>query len=173
MGATSSKPTPQITINSADADVPIIPPIIFLGLMATSALLAKYVDRFAFLPDYLQSLRVRLSIFMALFTACLMLHMEALDAMHTAGSGLNFLPTANIAITGPFAYTRNPFYSMLIFVQLPMLALLFDCGWIAFSIAPMFVWLSKFVIPGEEAFLSRSFGNAYQTYVDTTPRWIL
>lgn len=172
MGASASTPA-QITINSMDADVPIIPPIVLLALLAISALLAKFVDRFRWMPDDLNSLRLRLTLFMALFTFSVKIHLDALDEMHKAGSGLAFTPVAGIATEGPFAYSRNPFYTLLIFVQLPMLAMLFDSGWLLFSVAPMYVWLSKFVIPGEEAFLTRNFGTPYTTYMESTPRWLL
>ena len=153
--------------------MPIIPPVVLLVLLLVSALLAKFVNRFRFLPAEIAGLKTRLALFTALFSASIYAHMEAMDALHSAGSGIAFTPTASIATNGPYAYTRNPFYCLLIFVQLPSLALAFDCGWIMFAVAPMFVWLSKVVIPGEEAFLSRNFGTAYTAFLDTTPRWLL
>ena len=67
---------------------------------------------------------------------------------------------------------RNTCSTCLIFAQMPLLAMLFDCGWLLVAIAPMFVWLSKVVIPGEEAFLARHFGEAYAAYLESTPRWL-
>jgi protein-S-isoprenylcysteine O-methyltransferase Ste14 len=171
MGATASTPA-QITINSADADVPIVPPIVLLFLLAVAALLAIKLDRFSFLPDSLRSLKVRTSIFVLGFGTSLHVHFSALEQLHDAGSGVAFTPTAGIAIGGPYEYTRNPFYSLLIFVQMPLLALLFDSAWIICMMAPMFVWLSAVVIPGEEAFLSRNFGSEYNAYLASTPRWL-
>lgn len=156
-----------------DADVPIVPPIVLLLLLLGSGVLAKFVDRFRVLPDYVNSLAARVTIFVVLLAASLQIViLPGIDAMHEAGSGLAFTPTASVATTGPFEYTRNPFYCLLIFVQLPMLAILFDCGWIFIAIAPMFVWLSKFVIPGEEAFLTREFGASYEAFMASTPRWL-
>ena len=117
MGATGSKEPAQITINSADADVPIIPPIILLVLLVLSAGLAKTMDRFRFLPDYLASLPLRCTLFAAACAANAAIFLPALEAMHEAGSGVAFTPTAGIATTGPFATTRNPFYCLLIFAQ--------------------------------------------------------
>ena len=173
MGATTSKP-PQITTNSLDADVPIIPPIVLLLLLTCCALLAKFVHRFRFLPPYLSSRLARYTMFALMLGISLQtVFFPALEAMHTAGSGVAFTPTAGVATTGVFAYTRNPFYCLLIFVQMPMLAILFDCAWIVVAIAPMFVWLSKVVIPGEEAFLTREFGSTYESYLGSTPRWLI
>lgn len=174
MGAYQAKPEPpQISINALDADVPIIPPIVLLALLVLSLLLAKTVDRFRIVPDPLSPLKVRAALFALLFGGYLHVHLAAMDELHAAGSGIAFTPTAGVAKTGPYTYTRNPFYCGLIFCVMPALALLFDCGWLVFAIAPMFAWLSKFVIPGEEAFLSRSFGVEYETYLASTPRWLL
>ena len=174
MGASESKP-PQITIHSFDADVPIVPPIVLLLLLSLAAILARYVDQLTFVPEVfdrgLQKI-VRTAVFVVAFGVSISQHLAALDEMHAAGSGLAFTPTASVATGGPFAITRNPFYTLLIFVQLPALAVLFDCGWLIVAIAPMFVWLSKVVIPGEEAFLTRNFGQAYTDYTNSTPRWI-
>ena len=173
-GALSRGAVPQITINSAEADVPIIPPIVLLILLATAAGAAKLTGaRIRFLPDEVRALKVRLGLFALICALCVHVHIDALEAMHNAGSGLAFTPTAGIATGGPFAYTRNPFYTILIFLQMPALAIAFDCGWLLFAIAPMFVWLSKVVIPGEEAFLSLHFGKEYAAFLDSTPRWLL
>ena len=163
---------PAVTINSLDADVPIIPPIVILLLAVICALLAKFVDRNRFLPDALSSLKIRASLFALLAAGFIQIHLGALDALHGAGSGLAFTPTAGIATDGPYAYTRNPFYVLIVFVQMPAVAILCDCAWLIFAIAPLFVWLSKVVIPGEEAFLARHYGAQYETYMETTPRWL-
>ena len=166
--------TPQITINSADADVPIIPPIVLLMVLATAAAAAKLTGaRIRFLPDEINALKVRLGLFALICAVSVHVHIDALEEMHNAGSGHAFTPTAGIATGGPFAYTRNPFYTILIFLQMPALAIAFDCGWLLFAIAPMFVWLSKVVIPGEEAFLGLHFGKEYAAYLDSTPRFLL
>ena len=79
---------------------------------------------------------------------------------------------AGIAKAGPYAYTRNPFYVLLVFVQMPMLGLLFDSAWLIFSAGAMFIWLSSVVIPGEEKFLQLNFGKEYEAYMAATPRWL-
>ena len=169
-----SAETPQITINSIDADVPIIPPIVLLILLAAAAGAAKLTGaRIRFLPDEINALKVRLGLFALMFAVSVHVHIDSLEQLHNAGSGLAFTPTAGIATGGPYSYTRNPFYTSLIFLQMPALAIAFDCGWLLFAIAPMFLWLSKVVIPGEEAFLGLHFGKEYAAFLDRTPRWLL
>ena len=175
MGAALSRASvvPQITINSVGADVPIIPPIVLLVLLMTAAVAAKLTGaRIRFLPDEISARKVRLSICALIFAVSSKVHLDAIEEMHNAGSGLAFYPTAGIATGGPFAVTRNPFYAMLVFLQMPALAIAFDCGWLLLAIAPMWVWLSKVVIPGEEAFLGQHFGKEYSAFLDSTPRWI-
>lgn len=173
MGATSSRPTPQITVNTPGADVPVIPPIAILALYVLSFLLAKYVDRFRWLPDgFLSSKVVRVAVFAMGFTAFLTTtFLPARDALHAADSGIAFTPTGAVATQGPYELTRNPLYAATIFMFMPLIALLFDSGWLLVAIAPMFVYLDRVVIPGEEAFLAREFGS-YEAYMAGTPRWL-
>ena len=97
MGAATSKP-PQITTNALDADVPIIPPIVLLLLLTCCALLAKFVHRFRFLPPYLSSRLARYTMFALMLGISLQtVFFPALEAMHTAGSGVAFTPTAGVA----------------------------------------------------------------------------
>ena len=69
MGAAQTKPVPQITINSLDAEVPLIPPVVLLALLAVSGLLARSVDRFRWVEDFLytSSLKLRVPLFAAIF----------------------------------------------------------------------------------------------------------
>ena len=173
MGKAASKPIPQPTINAFDADVPIIPPLVILALLAVSFVLAKTFTRYRWLPDELASLGVRLALFASMMAISVKMSMSAADELHGANSGVGFTPVGGIAKSGLYAYSRNPLYVMAVFVQLPMFGMLFDCAWIIYSAFALFVYLSVWVIPGEEAFLLRNYGEAYETYLNSTPRWLL
>ena len=58
-------------------------------------------------------------------------------------------------------------------MQLPMLGVAFDSAWLVYSAFALFVYLQMVVIPGEEAFLLRNYGEEYATYLNSTPRWLL
>ena len=94
--------TPQITINSIDADVPIIPPIVLLILLAAAAGAAKLTGaRIRFLPDEINALKVRLGLFALMFAVSVHVHIDSLEQLHNAGSGLAFPPTAASPPAGP------------------------------------------------------------------------
>jgi protein-S-isoprenylcysteine O-methyltransferase Ste14 len=87
-------------------------------------------------------------------------------------------PTASETATPPelctsglFAYSRNPVY--LAFV-VPLAAI---AVWsLSAAVAAIIVYLAattRFVIRGEERALQATFGQAYDAYCRTTPRWLL
>ncbi len=168
---------PQMTINSPDAEVPLIPPIIFFSLLLACATLAKTLPppygRYRFLPDWLAPLRVRTTLFALVLSLGVYVFAAAANDLHAADSGVSFTPVGGIATGGMYAHSRNPLYVLFAFVILPSLAMAFDCAWPLFAAAPMFLYLSNVVIPAEEAFLERHYGAAYTAYAASTPRWLL
>ena len=148
-----------------------------------------------------QSLRMRLAIAAAMMAhgSAVATMVSASDELHQVNSGVAFTPVGGIAKTcaeptparshvppdahppkhsavrrsGLYAYTRNPLYLLAVFVQLPMLGVAFDSAWLVYSAFALFVYLQMVVIPGEEAFLLRNYGEEYATYLNSTPRWLL
>ena len=176
MGGTfsaASKPPPQLTINASDAEIPLIPPIIFALLLAACLTLGKMATRYRFLPDYLASLRVRLALLALLVAVSIPPQVLSAGELHEAGSGVAFTPVGGLATGGTYSYSRNPLYVMLTFVVLPGLGVTFDSAWPVFAAGPMFVYLSKVVIPAEEAFLAKHYPQEFEAYAAATPRWLL
>tara|TARA_B110001452_G_C15215626_1_gene421560 strand:- start:1068 stop:1442 length:375 start_codon:yes stop_codon:yes gene_type:complete len=111
MGSGGSKSSaPQLSINAADADVPMVPPIMLILLCTASLILAKTVTRYRFLPDELSALKTRVAIFTLATSIFARFFLESRDELHAAGSGVAFTPVAGIATTGPYAHSRNPLY---------------------------------------------------------------
>ena len=137
-----------------------------------SLLLSKFVSRYRFLPDESAAIAFRVPLFSRLFAVCLACTLSAKQELQGAGSGVAFTPVAGITTSGIYAYTRNPIYVAMVMGVLPGLALLFDSAWPLISAAPMFVYLSKVVIPVEEAFLVQHYGSVYEAYLAAVPRWI-
>ena len=137
-----------------------------------SLLLSKVVSRYRFLPDEIAGITFRVPLFSLLFAVCLGCSLSAKQELHGAGSGVAFTPVAGITTSGIYAHTRNPIYVGMVMGVLPGLAVLFDSAWPLISAAPMFVYLSKVVIPTEEAFLAQHYGPAYEDYLEAVPRWI-
>ena len=110
MGWGSKPSAPQLSINATDADVPVVPPIMLLGLCTASLILAKTLTRYRFLPDYLSALKTRVALFTLATAIFARFFVESRDKLHAAGSGVAFTPVAGIATTGPYAHSRNPLY---------------------------------------------------------------
>ena len=80
-------------------------------------------------------------------------------------------PTTGIVASGPFAISRNPIYLSMTIVFLGA-AIAVDSLMVALHVAPAIAAINTLVIPKEEAFLEKSFGDAYQQYKSAVRRWI-
>ena len=101
------------------------------------------------------------------------LNIVAARELHDVGSGVAFTPVGGLATEGIFSMTRNPLYVGVLFVAMPLLACIFDNAWILIVMAPMWIWLSRVVIPAEESFLTQHYGAAYTAYLESVPRWVI
>lgn len=173
MGGAASKPAPRPSINALDADIPVIPPVVLAVLLLASFALARWYTRWRFMPTPLSSLKARCAVLALLLAASVPQAKGAMDDLSAAGSGVAFSPVGGIATGGAYAWSRNPLYCLLVFVQLPGVAATFDSLWPLLASAPMFLWLHFVVIPGEEAFLTREYGSVYTSYAATAPRWLV
>ena len=86
--------------------------------------------------------------------------------------GINILKKQNELLkTGPFAYVRHPYYSLLLLTLPPLLIvwfsdLLFFISWI------VLIAVSHFVVSIEERRLVEVFGDAYEEYRRNVPALI-
>ncbi len=74
-----------------------------------------------------------------------------------------------LATGGPFAFVRNPIYLASIILGLGMVGLLGDPWMLALYLA-VFAFLYTAIVPAEERFLRRQFGDAYIRYCAHVPR---
>jgi protein-S-isoprenylcysteine O-methyltransferase Ste14 len=74
-----------------------------------------------------------------------------------------------LATGGPFAYVRNPIYLSSIILGLGMVGLLGD-PWMFALYVLVFVFLYGAIVPAEEQFLRREFGEEYTRYCEHVPR---
>lgn len=75
---------------------------------------------------------------------------------------------AELTVTGPYAYTRNPLYLGSILIAFGF-ALAARNGWIAVALAVLFIAIYWPVILGEEEFLRARFPG-YDAYAKSVPR---
>lgn len=76
-----------------------------------------------------------------------------------------------VVTDGPFSYTRNPIY--LGMAGLLTAHAVLRGGWLALvPVAAFVAVIDRTQIPAEEQALSWSFGDTYDSYRSTTPRWV-
>jgi len=81
------------------------------------------------------------------------------------------LPAAQLVTDGAYRFSRNPMY-------VGFLAILFGIGvgarrlWILSSVFPMILYLAYYVIPREEAYLTRRFDQSFERYKTKVRRWL-
>lgn len=86
-------------------------------------------------------------------------------------SELPWRPTPSVLEHGPYRFTRNPMYLMMLLVCIGVAIILSNC-WILL-LTPLCVWaLYHFAIAPEEAYLERKFGEPYRDYQRRVRRWL-
>lgn len=80
-------------------------------------------------------------------------------------------PTPEILEDGPYRFTRNPMYLMMVLLCLGFAVLLWNL-WILL-LTPLCAWvLQRHAILPEEAYLERTFGEGYLAYKRRVRRWL-
>jgi len=80
-------------------------------------------------------------------------------------------PTPELIITGPYKFTRNPMYLMMVLWCVGF-SIILDEAWV-FALAPVcgyVIYLTA--IRHEEKYLEEKFGDSYRAYKKNVRRWI-
>ncbi len=86
-------------------------------------------------------------------------------------SELPWRPTPVVLEHGPYQFTRNPMYLMMVLVCIGV-AIILSNAWILL-LTPLCAWsLYRFAIAPEEAYLERKFGGPYRDYKWRVRRWL-
>ena len=106
------------------------------------------------------------------FVLALALFAWAIVTITRVGSNVpTNLPTTTIVESGPYRFTRNPIY-LGMFLGLIGLAIAFDNLWLLIMLVPFALLIRYGVVPREEAYLERKFGNVYRGYRSRVRRWL-
>jgi len=81
------------------------------------------------------------------------------------------LPASLLVTEGAYRYSRNPMYVGFLAI-LAGIGLAARSFWILAFVLPLALYLSFYVIPREEAYLARRFGQAFEAYCKKVRRWI-
>jgi len=104
--------------------------------------------------------------------ALLVLGLWPVVLFHKAGqSELPWTPTTEIIIQGPYHFTRNPMYLMMVLLCVGFAILLSD-AWTALLTPVCALLLYYLAIRPEEAYLESRFGDSYRAYKQKVRRWI-
>ena len=90
------------------------------------------------------------------------------------GLGVNVptnLPASELVSQGAYRFSRNPMYVGFLAILLG-LGLAVGSYWMLLSSLPMGLYLAFYVVPREEAYLSRAFGDDFLTYRQAVRRWL-
>jgi protein-S-isoprenylcysteine O-methyltransferase Ste14 len=80
-------------------------------------------------------------------------------------------PASAIVSSGLYAWTRNPMYLGMLTVYAGV-ALYLVSPSAGLLLVPLFLAVDRLIIPREEAYLTRRFGEAYAAYRRGTRRWL-
>lgn len=81
------------------------------------------------------------------------------------------LPATAFVVQGAYRFSRNPMYvgGSAFFIGIGLAA---GSLWILAAFFPLFFYLALYVIPHEEAYMEREFGEAYRAYCRKVRRWL-
>lgn len=97
---------------------------------------------------------------------------SALLAMRKARTSPNTnRPTAVLVDSGVFRYSRNPIYLSMFLLYLGI-AVFVNVIWFLLFFPIFFLLVDKLVVPREEKYLERRFGDDYRRYRARVRRWV-
>jgi len=142
------------------------PPLVYLGAI----LLGVAVDRFIplrVLPDVIASW-----VGGAFVLSALILNGLGMREFRRAGTTVRpDRPASALVTTGPFRFSRNPFYLALAVFQTGI-GIWMNSLWVLALVVPAVAIISRIAIPREECHLAENFGSAYQDYQASVRRWL-
>lgn len=148
--------------------VRIMPPSIFLGCLVLGGLLELILPgEFPFFPGWL---RISLGLFAGAvgFTFMMIAHQRFQSAETNVSTNM---PADALVVHGAYRYSRNPMYVGGVAIILGLGTALGSL-WLTAAAVPLFLYLAFYVIPREEAYMERTFGEQYKNYCLKVRRWL-
>ena len=141
------------------------PPIIFLGSILLGIAL-NWAWLLPFRPATLRLLGPLLTL-----CAVLLFLLSYLEFRAAGTSVRGSKRSSTIVRTGPYRFSRHPIYlSFTLFVL--GLSVWLNNLWLLLTLIPAVGIIAAVVIPREEKFLDRTFGDQYSSYKATVRRWL-
>lgn len=151
------------------ADVAIKPPLLFLGALALGCLLTLVIP---IGPGLGSANGLALTVGLIFVVIGFTLAAFSARAFHLAGTSVVPGQASTALVTyGPYKITRNPIYIGFVLVYFG-LAIVLTSMWVLLLLIPTLIILQRGVVEPEEAYLERTFGDAYRKYKAQVPRWL-
>lgn len=80
-------------------------------------------------------------------------------------------PASTVICSGPYRFTRNPLYLAFLILQTGIGILMANL-WIVLFVPLTMIAITLYVIPREEAYMERAFGDDYLALKATVRRWL-
>jgi protein-S-isoprenylcysteine O-methyltransferase Ste14 len=155
---------------SAVSDSPGIrfpPPLIFLGCI----LLGLVLDGLGLWPMLAIDQGIRLILGILLSIGGLWLGLSSIGLFRRAGTNVAPWSESSVIVeTGAYKRTRNPMYIGMALIMMGAALLLSSRGGLL-MVPVALILINRFVVPREEAYLTRRFGDEYRNYCGRTRRW--
>ncbi len=158
-------------VNNFEQDSPgvnIMPPKVFYTCLILGALLEFIIPSdFPFLEKPL-----RIVLGLGLGTTGFTFMMLAHEKFKRIGNNVpTNLPATTLVVHSAYRFSRNPMYvggsAFFLGIGLAVGSL-----WMMASYLPLGLYLSFYVIPREEAYMDRRYGDAYRAYSRQVRRWL-
>ena len=154
--------------NQDSPGVNIMPPAVFLACLITGGVMEILSPQdFPIIPTLL---RVLLGV--GLGTAGFAFMMLAHETFKRIDTNVpTNLPATTLVVQGAYRYSRNPMYlgGSASFIGM---GVALGSLWMLAAYIPLWLYLALYVIPREEAYMTRRFGKSFQTYCSQARRWI-
>ncbi|THB68286.1 MAG: isoprenylcysteine carboxylmethyltransferase family protein [Desulfovibrio sp.] len=159
--------TIQPTQGEDSPNVRIMPPIVFWICLITGGALQLIVPWSLPIPRF-----IGVAAGIAFFAAGFWFMMWGHARFQRLGVNVRpNLPARSLVKQAAYRFSRNPMYvgftTMLLGTGLAVGSI-----WLLLAALPYGAYLSLYVVPREEAYLLRTFGNAYREYCRDVRRWL-
>lgn len=152
--------------NTDNPGVVFPPPFIYLGWLAVGFALDYFLPS-SLLPDSVRYPAGGVAIALSLG-----LFISAIRQFRKHGTDFHpNRPDTAILSEGPYRFTRNPIYLAMALLYLGI-SISADAPWVLAMILPALLIMNFLVIPREERYLERTFGEEYLGYKTTVRRWL-
>ena len=100
------------------------------------------------------------------------LFLRSVREFRAAGTSVRGIERSSTVVrTGPYRFSRNPIYLSFILLMVG-LAVWVNSVWLLVTLVPAVGVIAAVVIPREEQFLERNFGEQYLSYKSSVRRWL-